>query len=299
VDVFTAVLRDARPFLRDAAIAAAHDLGLFAALPAPHDAIAARLGVSPRRLASLVRVLSLEAVLTQEGGIVRAPQVPPRKAVPPEGWGRLAQVVRTDRPLPSEGVDATVSAALRRFHAHLRTAGIEAAREIAALLGPGPLVDAGGGTGAYTAAYLEAYPTERAVLLDRPEVLELADEALAPLAGRVELVALDLLGSEPWPRGGCALLANVLHLYGSAEAADLVRNALRCVAPGGQVVIKDFLAGSDVGAWFDLNMALFSAAGQVHAGEGVQRWLREAGAREVRIVALECDAGSIAVLGTR
>jgi len=299
MDVFTEILRDARLFFREAAVAAAHDLGLFAALPSPREALAGRLHVAPRRLAALVRVLSLEGILVEQDGIVRAPRIPGRQDVSRNGWGRLAEVVRTDRPLPSQGVDLSASEALRRFHAHLHRAGGEAAREVAALLAPGPLLDAGGGTGAYTAAYLEAHPEEGAVLVDRAEVLELARETLGPLRSRVELVALDLLGDEAWPRAGCALLANVLHLYGPADAAELVARAAESVGPGGQVAVKDFRADSETGAWFDLNMALFSEAGEVHGEERVERFLREAGVRDVRTEALRCDPGSIAVLGTK
>jgi len=299
VDVFTDILRDARAFLREAAIAAAHELGLFAALPSPRDRVAEKLHLASRRLGVLVRVLVLERVLVEQDGMLRAPHIPARKDIPREGWGRLADVVRTNRPLPSEVIDGNASDALRRFHAHLRAVGGEAAREIAALLGPGPLLDAGAGAGAYTAAYLEARPGERAVLIDRSEVLVLARESIGTLQDRVELVALDLLEHREWPRAGCALLANVLHLYGPKDAAELVARAAKCVAPGGAVVVKDFRAASETGAWFDLNMALFTEAGEVHDEERLQRFLCDAGMHDVRTEALRCDPGSIAVLGTK
>jgi hypothetical protein len=294
MDVFARVLREERDYLRDAIAAAAHELGLFAALPLPEAELAHSLGVKPRRLRALVRALLREGVLAEEQGLLNgtAPRPPaPHRA----GWGLLAEVIRSDRPLASEGVLGIGGEELRRFHDHLRVSGAEAAREVAGHLGPrGPLLDLGGGSGAYAAAFLEANPGERAVIVDRPEVLALAKEAV-PLAERIPL---DLLGDEPWPPGaGVALLANVLHLYSAEQAARLVQRAARSLVPGGRVAVKDFRAGSDAGIFFALNMALFTESGEVHEEGALQAFLREAGLREVRAIPLRSAADALLVLG--
>src|SRR5215468_8637210 len=92
-----------------------------------------------------------------------AGSLPEPGPVPEAGWGRLAHVIRTDEPL-NDPID------LRRFHDYLFEAAREPARELWARLDlRGPLLDLGGGTGGYAAAY----PGE-ATVADLPEVVKLA-----------------------------------------------------------------------------------------------------------------------------
>lgn len=294
-DVFSAPMRLSR-HLSEAAAAAAHELGVFDALPAPGAALAGRLGVPERRLRALVRALVLDGALLDQEGQLRRGTVPPRRSVPRAGWGRIADVIRSDRPLPSASIAGVDGDELHRFHDHLHFAGLDAAREVAERLGPGgPLLDLGGGSGVYAAAFLERHPGERAIVVDRREVLELARGR----SGGAELVALDLLGPEPWPRGArIALLANVLHLFPTAEAARLVGGAARAVERGGAVAVKDFDAASATGVLFSLNMALFTEAGEVHSVETLRSFFADARLGDVSVERLRCAPDSILVRGT-
>ena len=292
MDVFSELMRSSRGYLREAAASAARELGLFESLPLRAESLHESLRVEPRRLRALVRVLLLEGILLDTDGLLRKGVLPAPRALPREGWGRLAEVIRQDRPLPEDGAGEP----LRRFHDHLRAAGAEPAREVAMKLGPrGPLLDLGGGAGAYAAAFLHAWPGERAIVADRAPVLQLAREAVPG----AELAALDLLGPEPWPPGArVALFANVLHLFPARDAARLVARAARNLLPGGTVAVKDFAADSEAGILFSLNMALFTAEGEVHAAADLQTFLRDAGLRDVRAERLLCAPECLLVRGT-
>ncbi|HKC60750.1 MAG TPA: methyltransferase [Myxococcales bacterium] len=295
-EAFSDLPRGSREYFQAAAVAAGHELGLFEALPGPAAALAERLHVGPRRLYALVRALLLQGALVESDGMLLAGSVPLRRSLPSGGWGQLGRVIREDRPLFSAGIDGAAGEELRRFHDHLRGAGAGAAREVAELLGPrGPLLDLGGGAGAYAAAFLEQHPGERAIVVDRPAVLELA-RAAAPSA---ELVALDLAGPSPWPRGArVALLANVLHLFPAAEAARLVQRAARSVDRGGTVAVKDLDAASEAGILFSLNMAVYTESGEVHDTDTLLGFLRDAGLRELRAQPLRSAPDAVLVRGT-
>jgi hypothetical protein len=265
MDVFSAIVEQSRAYLREAAAQAARELGVFAAPrevlePALAEATLLTAGPLSRalglpgahRLRALLGVLRLER-------LDRAPLARPQ---PPQGWGLLAQVIRRDRPLP-EPVEA-----LAAFHEHLRLAGAEAARELAPLLGEGPLVDLGGGTGAYTAAFLEAQPRGTATLVDRAAVL-----ALAQLPPRARKLECNLLSGRFPEAQGAALLANVLHLFGPGDCARIIESARAALRPGGALVIKDLDARQPSGIYFALNMALYTEAGDVHSAEAIERWL--------------------------
>jgi hypothetical protein len=270
-DVF-ALTPASRAFFAAAARAAADELDLFPRLPATLDGLAAALGVAPRRLRALVDVLALEGLVRREQAVLVRGAIPPPPPRPPRtGWGLLADVLRSDRPLP-EGP-------LAGFHEHLARAGAAAARATCAHLAaaPGPLLDLGGGAGAYTAAWLEARPGDRALLVDRAEVCALADRSLARFGSRAATRAGDLFGLDLGRDHGVALLANVLHLYPPEACAALVARAAAAVAPGGVVAVKDLIRASPAGVYFALNMALYTDGGTVHDAAAVAGWLAAAG----------------------
>ncbi|HZS42155.1 MAG TPA: methyltransferase [Polyangia bacterium] len=304
MDVFSTVASAGRAFLRDAAVHAAWQLGLFAALAAPRsvEELAAALAVDARRLRALADVLVLERVLARDGArlALAPPSAPPRPpAPPPHGWGRLAEVLRSGRPL-----DEPEHAAA--FHRHLFDAGAAAARELAARLAPelgaGTILDGGGGAGAYTAALLDAAPAARATLVDRAAVLPFAREALAGYAPRVDFVAGDLLDASTALGGGHALgvLANVLHLHPPDACARLVARVAAAVAPGGRVVIKEVLvepdrSGPASGLLFALNMALYTDGGDAYDAGQLAAWLRAAGLDEPRAERLAAAPDAVVV----
>jgi O-methyltransferase len=245
----------------------------------------------------LVRALLLEGALAGSDGVLRCGRVPARGPPPGGVFAGIAEAIRMDRPLPADGVAGAPGEDLRRFHEHLLAAGAEAAEEVANRLGPrGPLLDLGGGAGAYSAAFLAAHPGERAVIADRPAVLELAHRAV-PSAG---CVPLDLLGEEPWPDGfRIALLANVLHLYGPADAARLLARAAKAVLPGGTVAVKDFDASSAAGVLFSLNMALFTQDGEVHGETALRSFFQRAGLGGPHVERLRCSPETLLLLAVR
>ena len=193
-------------------------------------------------------------------------------------WGELADVIRSDKPLETPQAED----ALRRFHSYLQGAGAGPARHLwQKVPAKGPLLDLGGGTGAYTAAFLEANPGEQATLADQPEVLELASVPGA------YLLKLDILNS-PYPVAETILLANVLHLFGEADCRTILRKS---AAAGKLVIVKDLLvepdrSGPAEGVFFALNMTIFTAEGDVHDPQALTSWMSEAGLRDVRRVPL-------------
>ena len=305
MDVFGSADGDGGAFLRTAAIAAGHELDVFATL-ARGDAslgeLAARwgLGHDPRRLRALVDVLvALGAIARRGERLALGAVVPARPTVVRAGWGLMADVIRNDRPLAIEGADL-----VRGYHRHLVRAGGEAARELAPLLGPPSLLDLGGGAGTYTAAFLAAHAGSRATVVDTRDVLALAAEELAPLGARVRLVEGDAREVPVGEGHRTALLANVLHLHAPAACAELCAAAARAVVPGGMVVIKDLRvddgrAGPIAGLLFALNMAIYTEAGDVHETAQLRAWLAAAGLVGIEERRLEAAPDAVVMIGCR
>jgi len=308
VDVFSTVPRD---FLRRAAIAAARELGLFAALPCAPEELAGRLGVAPRRLDKLVtalghaRVLRLDLKIDLNTGTRLVLDVEPEAqagAAEPDAqdagaWSRIAQAVREDRPVAGRAEEHAGP-----FHDHLWTLGAAAAPELWRTIdrlgdrdrAGATLLDVGGGAGAYSAAWIASRPDRRATLVDRGEIVALA---AGRLPEQVTLIAGDAATLALEARFDVVLMCNLLHLYGPPACAHLIARAAAALAPGGRLIVKDLDPATDEGVWFALNMALYTEGGDVHAPEQIAAWLTAAGLGAARTDRIAAAPSSLLVHG--
>jgi 20-O-methyltransferase len=249
-----------RRFLIDAACHAAHELGVFDALddtPRSAAALGARVGAAPRRLAALLDVLAaVGAARRAPDGYTRRDQ-PPRPPPPPAaGWGLLAEVLRSDAPLP---LDPSSGAA---YYRHLDAAGRDAAAAVAARLPAGTLLDLGAGTGVYARAYLDRHPDARATLVD----LAAPEAAPHPRAARLagDLLTVDVAAHD------VVLLANVLHLHDREACRAIVARAAalaRALVAVVEVDVAADRAGPLDALLFALQLSVHASGALYDAGE--------------------------------
>ncbi len=145
------------------------------------------------------------------------------------------------------------------------------------------LVDVGGGSGIYSIALLKRYSQLRAIVVDRPEVLRVADEFRQRynVADRLELREGDMFG-DPLPTGAdVVLLSNVLHDWDIPECQQLIARCHAALKPGGQLLIHDVFLNDDLDG--PLPIALYSAAlftlteGRAYSAAEYHEWLTAAG----------------------
>jgi predicted O-methyltransferase YrrM len=206
-------------------------------------------------------------------------------------WSGLTEAVRTGHPPPRQemagrGDEWTVAfiaamhkGAAQRAPLLVRAVGVQ---------GVGRLLDVGGGSGAYSIAFAQASPTLSAVILDLPSVLPIAEGhvAAAGLAGRVTTRAGDLRADDLGSGFDLVLLSSICHMLGPAENRDLFRRAAAALAPGGRLVVSDFLLAGDraaprQAALFSINMLVGTASGDCYTEAEYAAWMREAGFSEV------------------
>ena len=119
------------------------------------------------------------------------------------------------------------------------------------------LLDVGGGSGAYTLAFLRRNPQLRATILDFPETTETARRycAEAGLGDRVTHVAGNAL-TTPWPASQDVVLMSYLwSAVGGPDIVTLAQRAYQALKPGGQVLVHDFMVndqheGPAFAAWY-------------------------------------------------
>ena len=124
------------------------------------------------------------------------------------------------------------------------------------------MVDAGGGSGAYSTALCRAYPDLQSTILDRPETLAVTRELMAhhPERKRISLRECDI---ETEALGDCidaVLLSDVV--YDAPKARAVLKNAWECLADGGVLIVRGYYRDSAhgdrlFGALFALNQLVF------------------------------------------
>jgi ubiquinone/menaquinone biosynthesis C-methylase UbiE len=152
------------------------------------------------------------------------------------------------------------------------------------------VLDVGGGTGIYSIAMLKRFPHLRAVVLDRPEVLRIAEEIAAQygVGDRLELVPGDMF-ADPLPRDcDVVLLSNILHDWNVPECRELVSRCAAVLPSGGRLLIHDVFLNDALDG--PLPIALYSAAlftlteGRAYSAGEYSQWLQEAGLRVSDVV---------------
>ncbi len=146
------------------------------------------------------------------------------------------------------------------------------------------MLDLAGGPATYSAAFLKAHPQLRATLFDRAAVIEIARQkvAAAGLQDRFSYIAGDCLTDAYGGPYDLVLLSNIIHSFSPEQNESVVRRAYDALAPGGSIVIKDFLVDNDrsgppFSLVFSLHMLVHTPGGGTYSFEEVGAWTNRAG----------------------
>ncbi|WP_067794006.1 methyltransferase domain-containing protein [Actinomadura formosensis] len=298
-------------FKKTAVLRAAVRLGVFDALaggPANAAELATRLAVQARGLRLLLNALTALRLLECDGHRYRlGPGTGPLLvssepaycggnvyvASSDREWaalGDLAGTVRNGGPIP--GTDATAPGFdyWVDFAEHTTMATHGGAHMVADALEPWAahrtglrVLDVACGPGVFGFALARRHPDARVVALDRPDVLEKAEEHARAMGvlDRVEFLPGDMFDI---PLGGpydVVLVANVLLHFSAAANVRLLRRLRGVLKPGGRLVIAGFTAEMPPDQLhphlLSLLMLSWTAEGEVPSAADCERMLADAG----------------------
>jgi ubiquinone/menaquinone biosynthesis C-methylase UbiE len=204
-------------------------------------------------------------------------------------WGLVARSVRDDQAqLPTMAQRlCQAPATARNFLLALHDLGLLNASRLpdyVDLTGRRKLLDVGGGVGTFSILLAQKNPELRAVVLDLPEVRELAEQTIASygLSDRIAFQAGDYNASSLGDGYDVVLLSNILHDNTEESCRQLLAKSHRALLDGGLVVVHEFFLEEDgaspvVGAIFSLLMMLENQGAAEYPAELIERWLLEAG----------------------
>ena len=187
-----------------------------------------------------------------------------------EGFRHLTPALRGERIFPEkgfyEGMIYSAGIGGEAFSSAQHAGSLGPARLMARRVSLGDrkrLLDAGGGSGAYTLAFCAANPQLGATILDFPQTVETARRYAreAGLTDRVAHLPGNAITTE-WPDGhDVVLMSYVWSAVGGADIAVLARRAFDALPSGGLVLVHDFMvdnadAQPPFAAWYLLGSVL-------------------------------------------
>ena len=208
-------------------------------------------------------------------------------------WSNLTDIVRRGNRIRGTAFDIKESEQ-EAFTGAMHASAYKMAPGIVAAIKPGEarkLLDIGGGSGAYTQAFLEASPGLTATIFDLPLVINMAQRRLTTtsLLDRIQLVAGDFCKDELPTGHDLALLSAIIHQNSPEQNIELYRKIFRALQPEGRLVIRDHVMSSDhikptSGAFFAVNMLVVTAGGRTYSFEEIKSSLESAGFINVNLI---------------
>ena len=314
-----------RGFQESRVILTGIELNVFAAIGdgATASQVAAKIGTDARATEMLLNALVAMGMLTKSSGVFHDTRVTAhffggkspddaRAAMMHivhlwERWSTLTECVRagtsvTRREAAGPGDDWT-EAFIAAMHRNARARAPHVV-EAVGVQGARRMLDVGGGSGAYSIAFAEANEKLQVELLDLLEVLPIAQRHIeeAELGARIKTRAGDLRTDLLGQGFDVILISAICHMLGPQGNRDLLKRGYAALAPGGRVVISDFILEADKtapkhAALFALNMLVGTREGNTYSEDEYREWLREAGFRKVRRMRMPGPASLM--VGTR
>lgn len=231
------------------------------------------------------------------------------------GWLHLAEVVRTGKPAlrvddQSEGAEFFEQMVADIFPLSFGPARIAAealdVASVAAGMGGRPyrLLDIGAGSGAWGLAFAQASPHVAITAVDWENVLQVTRKIAAKfgIGDRLSCLPGNLRTVEFGTGYQAATIGHILHSEGAVRSRQLLERVFAALAPGGTVVIGEFLVNPDrrgplSGLIFGVNMLVNTTDGDTWSFEEIADWLRACGYVNPRTV--DCHSESPLILADK
>jgi SAM-dependent methyltransferase len=266
------------------------------------EEVAGVIGTDPRGTDRLLNALCALELLTKSGDIYANSPVASRflvKGKPDyqsglmhtvhlwDSWTTLTGAVRhggtiMQRPTNERGRE-WLEAFIAAMHAR---AAVEAPFVIGKLdlAGVSRVLDVGGGSGAFSMAFVRAGDGLESTVFDLPNVVPLTQGYIERegLSGRIHTVPGNYHTDELGAGFDLAFLSAIIHSNSFEQNQELVHKVSRALNPGGRIVISDFIMEDTrvepmFGAFFALNMLVGTPAGDTYTESEIKTWMEEAG----------------------
>ena len=304
----------ARGFMESRALLTAIELDLFSALGegAAHAEAAKKIGADPRATETLLNALVSMGLVEKRDGTYHNTGTTGRFLNSGsrddarlstmhlvglwDRWSTLTECVKEGTSVARKKGEERDEEGLKAFIAAMhRNASFRAEKIMGriGLAGVNKVLDLGGGSGAYSIALAKIAPDLDITVMDLPPVIELTKQYIADagLDAKIKTAPGDMMEADPGSGYDLVLLSAIAHMWGPEENRKLFARIAEALAPGGRLVIQDFILDDDktgprAGAVFALNMLVNTKAGGSYSLAEYADWLKKAGFEKVERIAL-------------
>ncbi len=302
---FRPILEMANAFQRSRVLLTAYELGLFTVMNdvwRTSAEVAEALETEPRATDRLMNALTAIGLLEKREGRFANSQAAAAFLVKGrtsymaglghtahlwQTWSGLTAAVRQGTSVAGDEVNERGDEWLRAFIAAMHWRARQMADPIVALLdldGVSRVLDVGGGSGAFSMAFVRAGAGIHAVVFDLPNVVPLTRNYFesAGYGAQISTVAGDYRRDDLPGGFNLVFLSAIIHANSVDENRRLLQKCSAAIEPGGQVVVLDQIVNEDRTAppsavMFALNMLVGTGGGDTYTESEVRAWMEEAG----------------------
>lgn len=204
-----------------------------------------------------------------------------------ESWSGMTDVIRTGTPANIKAIDDRGAKWLNAFIESMHNRAQQQAKASVEGLNLNNVVkvlDVGGGSAAFTMAFIRAKEDIRATVFELPNVVPITQKYIekAGFVGKIDTYEGNYYTDE-LPRGyDLVFLSAIVHANSYKENEELINKCAKALNPGGQLVIQDFIMEDDRtkpthGAIFALNMLTGTETGDTYTESEIKEWMTKAG----------------------
>lgn len=299
------IVETSAAFQKSRILLTALELGVFDALgdrSLTGERVAEAIGAEPKATERFLNAVCAFGLLVKRGNLFRNSPLSARRLVKGKpgymaelrhkantwgAWSLMTDSVRAGvSPLASK-VGHVGRMRIDDFIAMMHEQGLRQSPSVVSsidLKGVRRVLDVGAGSGVYSMAFARARGGIRVTAFDLPRVKMLIEKyvAEAGLAARVTPAGGNYLADDLGSGFDLVFLSSVVHTNPPADNIKLIRKCHAALAPGGRLVVQDFILDSTrtrpvVSALFTLTMLIATKAGDTYTRDEIKGWMREAG----------------------
>jgi ubiquinone/menaquinone biosynthesis C-methylase UbiE len=212
-------------------------------------------------------------------------------------WLHLNEIVATGRPASSVNLQGPGTDFFAEFVNDILPMSFHVARELAAHLNlaaadrPVSVLDLAAGSGVWGIALAQSSSQVRVTAVDWPGVIPVTRATVTRfgVVDRFTFSEGDLQQADFGSGHNLATLGHILHSEGIDRSKALLAKTFHALAPGGTIVIAEFLVNADRtgpvgGLIFGVNMLVNTDCGDTFSFEEISSWLLEAGFVDPRTI---------------
>jgi 2-polyprenyl-3-methyl-5-hydroxy-6-metoxy-1,4-benzoquinol methylase len=224
-----------------------------------------------------------------------------------ESWGTLSEAVRQGTSVLHRPADERGEKWLQAFIAAMHDRAYRTAPAVVELLDLSEVsrvLDIGGGSGAYSMAFVRAREEIRATVIDLPAVIPLTRKYIERegLSDRIETRSGDYNADELGNNFDLIFMSAIIHSNSFDENRELIKKCFRALNANGQLIIQDFIMDEDrtspvFGALFALNMLVGTRSGDTYTEGEVRAWMNDIGLKDIK--RRDTDFGTSLIIGRK